>query len=81
MNQKITCKECSCRMNHSELLTATNPFDPDQEIHGCPACKCVDCFSVACDEPGCWEAVSCGTPVLGGGYRHTCGRHRPMKTI
>lgn len=28
-----------------------------------------------CDEPGCYRHVSCGFPIEGGGYRHTCYEH------
>lgn len=29
-----------------------------------------------CDEPGCMDQISCGTPIPGG-YRQTCGKHQP----
>ena len=29
-----------------------------------------------CDEPGCCDQVSCGTPTENG-YRSTCGKHAP----
>ena len=29
-----------------------------------------------CDEPGCFEEISCGTPIEGG-YRSTCYEHMP----
>jgi hypothetical protein len=29
-----------------------------------------------CDEPGCMEQSSCGTPTMTG-YRRTCGPHMP----
>jgi hypothetical protein len=28
-----------------------------------------------CDEPGCYEVVSCGFPTEDGKYRHTCYEH------
>ena len=33
-------------------------------------------WQTRCDEPGCKEQVSCGTPTPTG-YRNTCGKHRP----
>lgn len=35
-----------------------------------------DDMPAICDEPGCLEFVSCGTPTANG-YRSTCTRHRP----
>jgi len=34
--------------------------------------------SMCCDEPGCKKQKCCGTPTLGG-YRNTCGEHRPKE--
>jgi hypothetical protein len=59
-----------------DLLTAINPFDPEDIIRSCPLCKSIDAARVACDEPDCWRDASCGTPVPNG-YRQTCGKHRP----
>lgn len=28
-----------------------------------------------CDEPSCYNEISCGWPTLDGGYRNTCGTH------
>lgn len=73
---KIKCSVCGWRGNKSEMLAAQNPFDPTEEITGCPKCKAVECIVAVCDEPGCWLEVTCGTPT-GGGYRMTCGLHAP----
>lgn len=73
---KIKCNECVWRGLESEMLTAPNPFDADDSIIGCPQCKSVNSLFNACDEPGCWLSVSCGTPTPGG-YRSTCGKHQP----
>jgi hypothetical protein len=37
-----------------------------------------DAMPSICDEPGCLNFVSCGTPTEGG-YRHTCGDHQPER--
>jgi hypothetical protein len=62
-----------------EILRAANPFDPEDDVCGCPRCKSVDSTVYACDEPGCWKDASCGTPTEAG-YRSTCGAHRPDQT-
>jgi hypothetical protein len=32
-----------------------------------------------CDEPGCYDTVSCGFPTDDGGYRRTCSTHSDFK--
>ena len=59
-----------------DVLSAPNPFDPEDDLTGCPECKGVNTIVPACDEPGCWEEVTCGAPTPSG-YRQTCGKHRP----
>lgn len=46
--------------------------------YGCPECRCIDPFVYVCDEPGCDEECSCGTPTEKG-YRMTCSKHAPVK--
>lgn len=76
---KWRCEERRCGWcgEDSEVLTAINPFDEDQKLYACPTCRTVGSLVSACDEPGCHEFSSCGTPTQGG-YRITCGRHRPV---
>ena len=77
MEQKINCQECGWHGLENELLSASNPFDVEDTIFACPECKIVESTIVnACDEPGCWSDVSCGTPTPEG-YRSTCGKHQP----
>ena len=71
---KWKCRRCSWRSEKPSFLYAPNPFDPDDEIAGCPQCKMVDCFECVCDVPDCWELQSCGFPTPTG-YRQTCGKH------
>lgn len=69
------CCDCSKVSIQGALLTAPNPFDPDDTVTGCPWCKSVAEFDELCDEPGCNQATSCGFPTEGGGYRRTCSAH------
>ena len=82
MNRKVKCSEyrCSWQGTERETLTAPNPFDlvPQGVIEGCPECKEINTIVKVCDEPDCWEPVSCGTPTEDG-YRSTCGKHRPKE--
>lgn len=75
---KLVCQECDWCGPRGDRLVASNPFDSIMAVYGCPACKAVNCFRVACDEDGCWELVTCGTPT-DDGYRSTCSKHRPGK--
>lgn len=74
-SDKLLC-ECSWRGTQKEVLRAPNPFDPDDELWGCPRCRTPGGMRVACDEPECWNEVCCGTPTPTG-YRQTCSKHRP----
>lgn len=75
---KLICTECKWQGLDSQILTAPNPFDTNDIIQGCPSCSSVECFRVACDEPDCWQLVTCGTPTKAG-YRQTCSTHRPKE--
>ena len=76
-NLKIVCEECGWCGPWGARLVAPNPFNPSTTIYGCPVCKGIDGRYVACDEDGCWEPVTCGTPTPEG-YRSTCSKHRPV---
>lgn len=73
---KVGCGSCHWVGWYADLLTAINPFNADDIIHGCPHCREVAEFRAICDEPGCVKYVECGTPTLGG-YRSTCHEHAP----
>lgn len=77
-NRKVICngRKCNWKGLEKDILTVPNPFEPRDTINGCPSCKNVDTIIYACDEPGCWEAVACGTSTPQG-YRSTCGEHQP----
>ncbi len=79
MNEtKIVCEECDWHGTSGELLTAPSPFDRFHTIAACPNCKEVNYYRTACDEPGCWEPDTMGTPTENG-YRRTCYKHRPRE--
>ena len=71
---KFKCEDCGWIGNEDEVLVSPNPFDPADQVCGCPKCQSVQSMQLVCDEPGCAELATCGFPV-GDGYRHTCGKH------
>ena len=75
--KKFRCKDCDHVCTETEILTAQNPFDLADVLHGCPKCFAVGELLGVCDEPGCDAFSSCGgrTPD---GYRTTCGKHAPQ---
>jgi hypothetical protein len=78
ITKKVKCSErrCNWRGQDDELLRGKNPFDADDIVIGCPECKRIDSIVCVCDEDGCWDKVTCGTPTPDG-YRNTCGKHSP----
>jgi hypothetical protein len=79
--QMFGCRTRRCKWvgTESELLVAPHPFEAEGTIHGCPLCKTVDNYAPLCDEEGCLETATCGTPVQGD-YRTTCNKHAPRPT-
>lgn len=75
---KYKCEDCGWLGFDREMLTAPNPFDPDDIVFGCPRCRSIDNFVGLCDEPGCNERGGMGTPTPNG-YRWTCYAHHPNK--
>ena len=76
MTDKVQCDVCAWIGTDARILSAKNPFDPEDTVEGCPQCKSVNSIRRFCDEPGCTERASCGTPTKDG-YRQTCGKHAP----
>ena len=75
---KVKCGDflhCGWVGDNSALLRAPDPFG-DGEVTACPKCKQIDQCVGACDEPGCEEFATCGTPTESG-YRTTCHWHKP----
>lgn len=75
-NRKVKCTAsfCNWRGHEEDILQGINPFDASDTLDGCPECKGIETINYVCDEPGCWEPISCGTPTSEG-YRQTCGEH------
>mgnify|MGYP001583015789 CR=1 FL=1 len=80
MTRKVKCEECEWHGLVGDLLHAKNPFDAGDTLDFCPECKSCGNIIYACDEAECWADVTCGTPTQGG-YRSTCGKHRPNVKI
>ena len=76
MTTRWKCRGCDRVTTENLFLRAPHPFR-DGEIWGCPACKEVEEFGMVCDEPGCEDYATCGTPVPNGLFRITCGKHMP----
>ena len=76
--KKVKCNESKCTWKGTldEMLSAANPFDPNERISGCPICKTIESIISVCDEPECWAGVTCGTSTPKE-YRSTCGEHCP----
>jgi hypothetical protein len=72
---------CDCsRISHEvDMLYALNPFDSGDTINGCPHCKQIGQWTEVCDEKGCNDSASSGTPVAGSDYRRTCHKHVPRE--
>lgn len=75
----MTCRQCRWHDTGEKALKTQHPFIDGELILACPNCKSIYSLVAACDELGCWQEAVCGTPVTGGGYRITCGRHAPER--
>jgi hypothetical protein len=77
---KVKCHERHCNWQgyEDEILVAEHPFGYEGAIIGCPKCKSIATIDYVCDEQGCWEVATCGTPSIDG-YRHTCLKHKPVE--
>lgn len=69
------CEICNLISTTDELLRAPSPFDPEDELIGCPGCKSAGGFTGLCEIETCKRAASCGGPASDGVYRQTCGEH------
>lgn len=64
----------------SDGLTISNEFDlglKDQlvEVAKTEGYDKIKPLIGLCDEPGCYDYISCGWPTEDGGYRQTCSNH------
>jgi hypothetical protein len=74
---RYICNECDHHLTSADqILRGPNPFDPDDVVLGCPACKSVNELARACYFEDCWQKVSCGTPTKDG-YKWSCSKHKP----
>ena len=68
------CRECAAVSDTP--LEGRNPFDPNELVYGCPACKAVGTLEAACQMSGCDRPSVCGVPDVGGfRYMRLCGYH------
>jgi hypothetical protein len=74
VKKRWKCDGCDEESAEADILRAPSPFDPADELSGCPHCKAIDQWVLMCDVPGCKREASCGWPS-GDGYRNTCGQH------
>lgn len=79
---KLICLECGWAGREEDVLTAPNPFRPDETIYGCPKCREANQITQGCQIGDCAERPSAGTPG-GYGYRYvwTCWDHHPPLKI
>ena len=73
---KCQCTACQWVGMSGALDNVKDPRGPD-EWRVCPQCRTPENLAMVCDEPGCAERVSCGTPTQQG-YRSTCHKHAPQ---
>ena len=71
---KLKCSECNTLLSLDEVLTAPNPFAPEETLQCCPHCLTIDKIYSLCDVPRCDSIATCGYPSKSG-YRRTCGYH------
>lgn len=73
-SDRTVCRECGWMGRNAQILSAPNPFDPTDEVNGCPNCKAVSSLLVACQVDKCRKEASIGFPK-DGGYVNACGDH------
>ena len=75
LEYKVLCEECDWTGTYDKVDHVKDPKS-DNVWSVCPQCRTPENVFRACDETGCWQPVSCGTPTETG-YRSTCGIHAP----
>jgi hypothetical protein len=68
------CANCWSVTPEADLLRSKSPFDPADEITGCPVCRQTACLHLLCEVEDCPNLQSCGTPSPAG-YQMLCGYH------
>lgn len=81
VERRCYCQECDWHGEVGVEVDVIHDPKPGSETvwEICPQCRAADSLYMACDEPGCWKPVDCGTPTLTG-YRSTCSKHAPRTT-
>ena len=82
VDRRFRCTECDWTGPWDKFDQVTDPH-PKGTVASmwlvCPKCRTPENNEVMCDEPGCEQRGSCGTPDNMGGYVWTCYEHRPTK--
>lgn len=84
MSTKYICDNRNCGWTGTDetALRLPDPAEDDPDVYmltACPRCRDIrTSLQIACDEPGCFRPVTCGTPTPDG-YRHTCYEHQPKE--
>jgi len=78
VHQRVFCRECDW---HGDLEEVDHVYDPKPRPgiaadcwQVCPQCRTPEHIGVVCDESGCEQEATCGTPTPSG-YRQVCGFH------
>jgi hypothetical protein len=66
-------RHCGWIGEEGEMLCAPDPFNEGDMLYACPKCR-DQSLVLACDEKGCKNQATCGTPTPAG-YRRVCGNH------
>ena len=75
-NMKVFCVKCDWHGMAIDVDRVPDPRGEDVWMV-CPKCRTPENFQTACDEPDCWLEYTLITRVAGGGYRHSCNKHKP----
>ena len=71
---KLKCSECGWKGDAKDILKAPSPFDPDDELYGCPKCKMANELITVCEHQGCWKEATNGG-IVDGEYKRACFEH------
>lgn len=70
------CTACHTVVSESQMLRKPNPFDPREDLEGCPSCKAPFTGHFICEVSGCYAASVAGDLCAEDGkYRFLCHEH------
>jgi len=75
IQEKVRCTECHWKGLIDKIDMVKDPKS-DMVWQVCPNCRIPENLITVCDEKGCWDGITCGTPTKDG-YRSTCSKHQP----